>query len=49
MGTVFRTAAPGAAAGEIMVSIGPEAAGRGFRYCSGAASNFFAHPAQQKK
>jgi hypothetical protein len=49
MGTVLRTGAAGAATGEIMVSIGPEGAGRGFRYCSGAASNFFAQPAQQKK
>src|SRR5437899_10026478 len=46
MGTVFRT---GAEAGEIPVNIGPDGAGRGFRYCSGAASNFRAHPAQQKK
>jgi hypothetical protein len=49
MGIVFLMGAAGAAAGEIIVGIGPGAIGRGFTYCSGAASNFFAHPAQQKK
>jgi hypothetical protein len=29
--------------------VAPEGVARGSRYCSGAASNFFAHPAQQKK
>jgi hypothetical protein len=49
MGTVFRAGAAGAAAGEIAIGIAPDGIGCGFRYCSGAASNFFAHPAQQKK
>jgi hypothetical protein len=49
MGTVVRTGAAGAPAGEIIVSIVLAGSGRGLRYCSGAASNFFAHPAQQKK
>jgi hypothetical protein len=49
MGTGFWIGAAGTAAGEIIVSVDPEGAGRGFRYCSGAASNFSAQPAQQKK
>jgi hypothetical protein len=44
----------GAAAGEITVSAGPGGIGldnfeRGDKYFSGAASNFRAHPVQQKK
>jgi hypothetical protein len=35
--------------GETMVKLGPAGAGRGCKYFSGAASNFVAHPAQQKK